>query len=46
VKVVVVVDQRRMESILFGYEINEGFLPIIKQKLGMNQGIIFQDATF
>jgi site-specific DNA-methyltransferase (adenine-specific) len=29
-----------------GYEINEDFLPIIKEKLGINQNIHFQEATF
>lgn len=29
-----------------GYEINEDFLPIIKEKLGIKQGTIFQDATY
>lgn len=29
-----------------GYEINEDFLPIIKEKLGVKQSTIFQDATF
>jgi len=29
-----------------GYEINEDFLPIIKEKLGIKQSTIFQDATF
>jgi site-specific DNA-methyltransferase (adenine-specific) len=29
-----------------GYEINEDFLPIIKEKLGLRQRTIFQDATF
>jgi len=29
-----------------GYEINEDFLPIIKDKLGINQSTIFQDVTF
>lgn len=29
-----------------GYEINDNFLPIIKEKLGLKQGIISQDATF
>lgn len=29
-----------------GYEINEDFLPIIKEKLGLRQGNIFQDETF
>jgi len=29
-----------------GYEINENFLPVIKEKLGLKQGSIFQDATF
>lgn len=29
-----------------GYEINEEFLPIIKEKIGMDQKDIFQEATF
>ena len=29
-----------------GYEINEDFLPIIKEKLGLKQSTIFQNATF
>ncbi len=29
-----------------GYEINEDFLPIIKEKLGLNKIDIFQDTTF
>ncbi len=29
-----------------GYEINESFLPLIKQKLGLTQGTLFQDAIF
>lgn len=29
-----------------GYEINEDFLPIIKEKLGLKQFSVFQDATF
>ena len=29
-----------------GYEINEEFLTIIKEKIGINQSTIFQDATF
>lgn len=29
-----------------GYEINEDFLPIIKEKLGLKQASILQDATF
>jgi len=29
-----------------GYEVNEIFLPIIKEKLGIQQRTIFQDATF
>jgi site-specific DNA-methyltransferase (adenine-specific) len=29
-----------------GYEINEDFLPIIKEKLGLRQSTIFQDETF
>ncbi len=29
-----------------GYEINEEFLPVIKEKLGMRQSTIFQDVSF
>jgi len=29
-----------------GYEMNEDFLPIIKEKLGLTQSTIFQDVTF
>lgn len=29
-----------------GYEINEDFIPIIKEKLGINQGTLFQDQIF
>jgi len=29
-----------------GYEINEDFLPTIKEKLGLRQGTIFSEATF
>jgi DNA modification methylase len=29
-----------------GYEINEGFLPIIKEKLVFEQGSLFQDSSF
>ena len=29
-----------------GYEINEDFLPVIKDKLSIEQGTIFQDVTF
>ena len=29
-----------------GYEINNDFLPIIKEKLGLKQSTIFQDVTF
>lgn len=29
-----------------GYEINGGFLPIIKEKLGLKQSTIFQNASF
>ena len=29
-----------------GYEINEDFLPVIKEKLRLKQSTIFQDATF
>jgi site-specific DNA-methyltransferase (adenine-specific) len=29
-----------------GYEINEDFLPLIKEKIGLKEVVIFQDATF
>jgi site-specific DNA-methyltransferase (adenine-specific) len=29
-----------------GYEISEDFLPVIKEKLGLKQGTLFQNATF
>ena len=29
-----------------GYEINEGFLPVIKQKLGIDQKTIFEESDF
>ncbi|MGB9856266.1 MAG: DNA methyltransferase [Caldisericum exile] len=29
-----------------GYEINEDFLPVIREKLGIKQSTIFQDVTF
>jgi hypothetical protein len=29
-----------------GYEINEDFLPVIKEKLGIKQSIFLIDATF
>jgi site-specific DNA-methyltransferase (adenine-specific) len=29
-----------------GYEINEDFLPIIKEKLGIEQNTVFEEATF
>ncbi len=29
-----------------GYEINENFLPVIQNKIGMNQESIFQGADF
>jgi len=29
-----------------GYEINEDFLPVIKEKLGLKQGSLFQDSSF
>jgi site-specific DNA-methyltransferase (adenine-specific) len=29
-----------------GYEINEGFLPIIKDKIGLNQKTLFQETVF
>jgi len=28
-----------------GYEINENFIPVIKEKLGLNENIIYQDAA-
>ncbi len=37
---------RKLSRNSIGYEINENFLPIIKEKLGLNQDTIFQDATF
>ncbi|MCM8766257.1 MAG: thermonuclease family protein, partial [Candidatus Omnitrophica bacterium] len=37
---------RKLGRNSIGYEINEDFLPIIKEKLGLNQKTIFQDATF
>jgi site-specific DNA-methyltransferase (adenine-specific) len=37
---------RQLRRNAIGYEINEDFLPIIKEKLGLNQDTIFQDATF
>lgn len=29
-----------------GYEINEDFLPVIREKLGLKQGSLFQDSSF
>lgn len=29
-----------------GFEINEDFMPVIKEKLGLTQGVIFQNASF
>jgi site-specific DNA-methyltransferase (adenine-specific) len=37
---------RKLQRNSIGYEINEEFLPIIKEKLGIKQGGIFDDAEF
>ncbi|MBC7327853.1 thermonuclease family protein [bacterium] len=37
---------RKLGRHSIGYEINEDFLPIIKEKLGINKSLIFPDATF
>ena len=37
---------RNLNRNSIGYEINEEFLPIIKEKLGLKQPTIFRDATF
>ncbi|MGB9877646.1 MAG: DNA methyltransferase [bacterium] len=37
---------RKLQRNSIGYEINEDFLPIIKEKLGIKQGLIFEDAQF
>ena len=37
---------KKLSRISIGYEINEAFLPIIKEKLGVKQSTIFQDAMF
>ena len=37
---------KNLERNSIGYEINEDFLPVIKEKLGLKQGTIFQNATF
>ncbi len=37
---------RKLERNSIGYEINEKFLPIIKEKLGINKYTIFADANF
>jgi len=37
---------KKLKRNSIGYEINEEFLPIIKEKLGIKQDTIFQDATF
>jgi site-specific DNA-methyltransferase (adenine-specific) len=37
---------KNLERNSIGYEINEDFLPIIKEKLNLKQGSFFQEATF
>lgn len=37
---------RNLNRNSIGYEINDEFLPIIKEKLGLKQGTIFQNSTF
>ncbi len=37
---------KKLDRNSIGYEINEDFLSIIKEKLGIEQNIIFQDASF
>ena len=37
---------RNLNRNSIGYEINEEFLPVIKEKLGMRQSTIFQDVSF
>jgi len=37
---------KNLDRSSIGYEINDNFLPIIKEKLGVQQSTIFQDATF
>jgi site-specific DNA-methyltransferase (adenine-specific) len=37
---------RRLNRNSIGYEINDVFLPIMEEKLGLKQNTIFQDATF
>jgi len=37
---------KKLQRNSIGYEINEEFLPIIKEKLGINQTTIFSDTTF
>ena len=37
---------RNLDRNSIGYEINESFLPVIKEKVGMNQATIFQDVSF
>lgn len=38
--------QKNLNRNSIGYEINEDFLPIIKEKLGIQQSIIFQDVSY
>ncbi|WP_460178084.1 DNA methyltransferase [Thermodesulfovibrio hydrogeniphilus] len=37
---------KKLKRNSIGYEINENFLPIIKEKLGIKQNTIFEDAIF
>lgn len=37
---------RKINRNSIGYEINEDFLPLIKEKLGIEQSTIFQDTSF
>ncbi len=36
---------KKLDRNSIGYEINQNFLPIIKEKLGLMQGSIFEDST-
>jgi len=37
---------RRLDRNSIGYEINPDFLPLIKEKLGIRQGMIYEEANF
>jgi len=37
---------KKLDRNSIGYEINEDFLPLIKEKLGIEQNTIFQDTSF